>query len=358
MTTIISFIIVIGIIVFVHEFGHFIAAKLCGVRVEIFSLGFPPKMIGKKVGETEYQLAWIPLGGFVKMTGMLDESFDEDFDPDDPKAFINKSFLKRAFIITAGVLMNFILGFFIYAAITFSEGVGTMTGTVITQVANGSPAEKAGIISGDKIIEVADIRVEEWAGLTKIIRKHPDDPISVSWQRNDSLISAVITPESRPSLNFETGKRDTVGQLGIVGTMTMQLVGPIEAVGYGIAQVVGVLHLNIISVKWLITGQAKISELSGPIGIAKMSGESAKSGFANFIAFIAYISVSIGFLNILPIPMLDGGHLLFMVIEAAIRRQIPEKIKFNIMKVGLAALLLLILVISYHDIVRFFFSGE
>lgn len=357
LTTLFSFIVVIGIIVFVHEFGHFIAAKLSGVRVEIFSLGFPPKMIGKKIGDTEYQLAWIPLGGFVKMTGMIDESMDDDFDPEDPMCFVAQPFYKRAFIITAGVIMNFILGFVIYTGITWSEGVGTITENIIDQVVPGSIAEVGGILPGDRIIEVDGVQVTSWEELTQEIRNNPGEEINVKWMRDDIEYSELLIPEPRPSLNFKTGRRDTVGQLGIGGLIEVEPVSFISSIGYGFTKVIGILELNYISVKWLVTGQAKIRELSGPIGIAKMSGDSVRSGFAVFFGFIAYISISIGFLNILPIPMLDGGHLFFMIIEAIIRRPIPEKVKMNLMKVGLAALLLLIIVVSYHDIVRFFISN-
>jgi len=351
MFTIASFIIVIGIIVFVHELGHFLAAKLSGVRAEVFSLGFPPKIISRKFGETEYQICWIPLGGYVKMSGMMDESFDDDFDKDDPRGFIAQSFIKRVFIITAGVIMNGILAFVIYTTITFSEGVVASVESTITLVAPDSPAEGVGMLPGDVLKSIDGVDAE-WGELTRIISAHPDDPIEITWLRNDSLYRSMITPLSKPSINFDTGERDTIGQIGVGGTKVMMDVTFVKAIGYGAAQVVGIVNLNIISLRWLLTGKAKVKELSGPLGIAKMSGDSARSGILDFLTFIAYISVSIGFLNILPIPMLDGGHLAFMIIEAVIRRPIPEKIKINLMKAGMAALLLLIIMVSYHDIIR------
>jgi len=357
MFTILSFIVVIGIIVFVHELGHFLAAKMSGVRAEEFSLGFGPIMFSYKYGDTDYQIRWIPLGGFVKMTGMLDESFDDDYDPDDPRGFISQSFIKRAFIITAGVIMNGLLAFVIYSIITYNEGVVASVDSTISMVAPDSPAESAGLLPGDVLKSVDGIDAE-WGKLTNVISSHPDDPIEITWMRNDSLYRSTITPLAKPSINFETGERDTIGQIGIGGTKVMMDVTIVQAIGYGVAQVGGIIDLNIISLRWLLTGKAKVKELSGPLGIAKMSGESAKSGLLSFMTFIAYISVSIGFLNILPIPMLDGGHLAFMIIEAIIRRPIPEKLKVNLMKAGMAALLLLILVVSYHDIIRIFTSSN
>lgn len=357
MLTILSFIVVIGIIIFVHELGHFLAAKLSGVRVEIFSLGFPPKMISKKVGETEYQIAWIPLGGFVKMTGMLDESLDDDFDPEDSKAFINKPFINRVFIITAGVIMNFALGYLIYLIVIMTMGMGTIEGTQINMVSPGSPAEIAGIIQGDKIVEIDGTPINQWDELTGIVRQHPGDSIVVNWLRGDSLYSATIVPISVPAINAETGDRDSVGQLGVLGTIVRQPVSFIAAFVYAGQNVWMDIDRSITTVTWLVTGQAGIKDLSGPLGIAKMSGDSARSGFVSFIIFIAFISVSIGFLNILPIPALDGGHLLFMVIEGIIRRPIPVKVKSIVIWGGLASLLLLMITVSYYDVIRVFFSN-
>ncbi|MDP8239298.1 MAG: RIP metalloprotease RseP [Candidatus Hatepunaea meridiana] len=354
MTTIISFIIVIGIIVFVHELGHFLAAKLSGVRVETFSLGFPPKMISKKIGETEYQLAWIPIGGFVKMTGMLDESFDDDYDPKDPKGFISQPLINKLFILVAGVLMNFLLGYFIYTGITWNQGVGKLSGTTVTMVNSDYPAADAGLQIGDRIVEINGETVTEWIKLTEIIRERSGVPTMVRWERGDSLMSNEIIPKPTPDFNLSTMETDTVGKIGIVGSMVMEPVGLFGALKYGGIEVCWILKLCGKSIIALTTGKAKISDLAGPIGIVKMSGDVARSGFISFLSFIAFLSINIGFLNILPIPMLDGGHVVFTLIEAAIRRPIPEKLKMNLMKAGFAALILLITVVSYFDIVRLF----
>lgn len=358
MFTILAFIVVVGIIVFVHELGHFIAAKLSGVRVETFSLGFPPKLWSKTIGETEYQIAWLPLGGFVKMSGMSDESFDDDYNPDDPRGFNKQSFLKKVFIITAGVIMNIILGFLIYSSLTMSEGVGRMTGTTLTIISEDFPAAAAGLQVGDKVTAVAGKPVTTWDELTNIVRVHPGEPIEVNWIRGDSAMSAEIIPKATPEFNISTASMETVGKIGVVGTVVTEKVGPTKALYYGAQQVGLIVKLNAVSLGALLTGKAHIKELTGPLGIARMSGESARSGATGFLAFIAMISVSIAFLNVLPIPMLDGGHLLFLVIEAIIRRQIPEKVKIYLLKAGLAALVLLVVVVSYHDIVRFYLGGN
>ncbi len=356
MITILSFIVVIGIIVFIHELGHFIAAKLSGVRVEVFSLGFPPKMYSKTYGETEYQLAWIPLGGYVKMSGMLDESLEEEIDPDDPGGFLIQPFYNKIFIISAGVLMNFILAFFLYSFLTWNQGISTLAGTTLTYVDSGYPAADIGIQEGDEITIIAGEAVVEWQQLTDIVRGYPGIPIPISWKRDNVLMSGLITPRAMPDFNLEEARTDTVGKIGVVGSFVTEAVGPLESFGHGAKQVYWILKLNVISIKALVTGGAHIKELTGPLGIAKMSGASARSGLATFLSFIAMISVSIGFLNILPIPMLDGGHLVFIIIEAIIRRPIPDKVKVKFIQFGMAALLLLIVVVSYNDIIRFYFK--
>ncbi len=349
---------VIGIIVFVHEFGHFMAAKLSGVRVEVFSLGFPPKLWSRKWGETEYQIAWIPLGGFVKMSGMADESFAEEIDPKDPRGFMAQPFLNKVFIISAGVIMNILLGFLIYTTIIWSAGVGKMTGTTLTMVSEGHPAAQAGLVEGDKIAEVGGRRVEDWQGLTNAIREFPGIPITITWLRGDSLMSAEITPRATPDFNIAAMRMDTVGKIGILGTIEVEEVGITKAAYYGADQVWSIIRLNAVSFGALLTGRAKVKELTGPLGIAKMSGDSARSGLGTFFGFIALISISIAFLNILPVPMLDGGHLLFIVIEAVIGREIPEKIKTNLLKAGLAALILLVVVVSYNDVIRYYIGAN
>jgi regulator of sigma E protease len=354
ITTLISFIIVIGIIIFIHELGHFLAAKICGVRVEEFSLGFPPKMISKKIGETEYQLAWVPLGGYVKMSGMLDESFDEEYDPEDPRGFMKQSLIRKVFIITAGVIMNLLLAWVIYSGLTWHQGVGSLSGTTITMVSPDYPAVEAGILPGDRIVNINGKEIADWQEMTEAIRGLAGMPIMISWWREDSLMTAKIIPTPTPELNLSTLDTDTVGKIGVVGTFISEPVGPVKAAYYGAQQVGFIINLSFKSLIAIITRKVSVKEIAGPIGIAKMSGETARSGILTFLGFIAMISSAIAFMNILPIPMLDGGHLGFILIEAVIRRPIPEKFKMNLMRIGFAAIILLLIVVSYNDIIKIF----
>lgn len=292
------------------------------------------------------------------MSGMADESFDETVDLKDPRGFTAQPFLNKVFIISAGVIMNIILGFLIYTTIVWSSGVGKMTGTALTMVSEDFPAAEIGIVEGDVITELNGEKIDDWAELTSIIRGNPGASIPISWQRADSLMTGMITPRAAPEFNVSEMKMDTIGKIGVLGTIEIEKVGLLKASLYGADQVWSIIRLNAVSFGALLTGRARVKELTGPLGIAKMSGESARSGGATFFGFIALISISIAFLNILPVPMLDGGHLLFIVIETIIGREIPEKIKTNLLKAGLAALILLVVVVSYHDILRFYIGGN
>jgi len=182
MTTIISIIITLGIIIFVHELGHFLAAKLMGVRVEQFSLGFPPKMISKKVGETEYMLSWIPLGGYVKMSGMVDESMDDKPLTGEPWEFMSKKYPQKLFVITAGVMMNFLLAFAIYTVITLWVGIGEIGPAKIGSVEPGTPADSIGLLPGDLIVNVDGDTIPGWEVLSGYIHDRPGEEVFISWQ--------------------------------------------------------------------------------------------------------------------------------------------------------------------------------
>lgn len=344
-------------VVWIHELGHFLAAKASGVRVETFSIGFPPKLLRWKGKETEYVVGAIPLGGYVKLSGMSDESLTSA-ELDDPRGFARQPFSRKLFIITAGVLMNFALGWGLYSFITYWEGVSQLVGTKITLVSPDFPAAEAGIKVGDQIVEVDGQPITRWEEMVEIVRKSPGRPLKVLFQRNDSLLSAEVIPKAVAEFNLTTGKVDTVGKIGVVGTWQSRPVDPWQAIGYGAQQVAWVLRLNVLSLRALITGRAGLRELTGPLGIARMSEQSARAGGIAFLSFIALISVSIGFLNILPVPMLDGGHLAFIGVEAVTRRRIPEKVKLNLIRIGFALLIALVIMVSYYDIVRFYLSSQ
>ena len=194
MLTLISFIVLLGIIVFVHESGHYLAAKLFGIKVEIFSLGFGKAIVKKKIGDTEYRIAWIPLGGYVKITGMIDESFDEEKEYSEPKSneFESKNFFQKAFVISAGVIMNMLLAIFIYTIITFFNGIAEPNSTFIQGFTDNSPAKEAGMLPNDKIMAIDNIGITDWDHLSKIIHAKPNTDLEFNILRADSVVNLTI----------------------------------------------------------------------------------------------------------------------------------------------------------------------
>lgn len=352
--TLLAFIIVLGVIIFVHELGHFIAAKLVGVRVETFSLGFPPKMVSRKIGQTEYVIAWVPLGGYVKMAGMVDESLEDKPLTGAPWEFMSKSFLQKLFVITAGVMMNFLLGVLVYFVLTWRVGVAEINQPIVGYVSPDLPAAEAGIEVGDRIIRIDGDSITTWQQLTDLIHPRAGDTLRIQWMRSDELLMAQVIPQKH---EFTQGDSTfSMGLIGINPQPEFRKVGFFRSVGNGF-QITGFIIVQSLKVvKMLIFGEASMNEIAGPVGIAQLSGQTIRSGITPFIELIAMVSVSIGLLNILPFPVLDGGHLIFIIVEAVTRRQIPSKIKLNIQKVGLALILAFFLLVTYHDILRIIFG--
>jgi regulator of sigma E protease len=349
--SILAFIVVIGVVVLVHELGHFLAARSVGIRVERFSIGYPPRMIGKKVGDTDYCVSWLPLGGYVKMAGMIDESLDH---PEKitgaPDEFMSKNFLQKVLVICAGVIMNFLLACGIYTGVTMVEGVPEIKDPVVETVSPGFPAEAAGIEPGDRFIEAGGQPIHTWDDLVAVIHAHPEQPLKIRWERDGQDHEAEVTPRREKSM--VDGKVQEVGLIGISPRATFRPAGFVESLESGVILTGRYLGLGLQTIKMLVTGQAGIRDLGGPVLIAKWSGESARSGMSSLLLFIAFISINIGLINILPIPVLDGGHLAMIVVEGVTRRPISTKIKMGIQQVGMIALLGLMAVIIFNDLGR------
>ncbi|MCB2198055.1 RIP metalloprotease RseP [bacterium] len=353
LLTLVSFIVVLGVVVFVHEFGHFAAAKLSGARVEAFSIGFG-KLFGIKRGETEYRLGYIPLGGYVKISGMVDEFMDEEGGiKGEPWEFQSKSTLAKVFMISAGVIMNFILGFVIYTGITLFEGKPTTDpSALIGSVAEDYPAMEAGVQPGDRILAVDGVEASTWLAFRDLIRERANQETQLRWVSGVDTMSATVIPREEQIVEDE--QLLSVGMIGVGPRVIYQPAGIGTAIVTGAQSTWNILDLSLQSVGMLVKGEASVSDLTGPAGIVYLSGETARAGWISFVSFIAFISISIGFLNILPFPVLDGGHLVYILIEAIIRRPVSTKVKLVLQQVGMALLLLLVLVVTYHDILRFF----
>jgi len=351
----IAFIIVIGILVFIHEFGHFIAARLCGVGVEVFSLGFGPKILKKRVGRTQYCLAAIPLGGYVKMVG---EEPGADIDPEDVNAsFTHKSLWQKIIIVAAGPFFNFFLAIFIFYMLYQFSGV-YLAKPIIGEVLEDSPAIAAGIKAGDVIKEINQNKIESFEDISRIIGASKGEQLQVIVERDGRLKRLMLVPVLKPAKNVfgEEIQKYIIGIVG-AGESFHKRLNPFAAMGRSIKDTYGLIKLTLVSVGKMISGSVSADNLGGPLMIAQMAGEQAKAGVMNFAWFIALLSVNLGIINLFPIPVLDGGHLLFFGIEAVTGKSVSDKLREKLTQFGAAALVALMVFVFYNDIVRMINGG-
>jgi regulator of sigma E protease len=344
-------IIALGALIFIHELGHFLLAKTFGVGVEKFSLGFGPKLFGKKVGDTEYLLSALPLGGYVKMVG---EGEDAEVSEEDRKrSFADKPPLQRIAIVAAGPVFNLLFAYLIFIVI-FLMGVPAVT-TKVGEVMAGKPAARAGLLAGDLITSVNGKAVNRWEEFAKLIAQGKLTPLEIEVQRGQTPMKFTVTPESRTSKNL---LGDTVTQpiVGVVaaGDSVIDHFPPGEAIQRGSAQCWSVIKLTVLSLVKLVERAIPLDNIGGPIMIVKMAGQQAAAGGVNFLAFVALLSVNLGVLNLLPVPILDGGHLAFFVIEFIIGRPVSKKVREVAQQVGLVLLISLMMLAFYNDIARMF----
>lgn len=347
LVTILSFVLVAGIIITIHEFGHFVAARLTGMRVKKFSIGFPPRIFTKKYGDTEFSLSWIPLGGFVQIAGMVDESLDEEGITGAPDEFMSKNAAQKIFVLSAGVLMNYLTAVVILIGLTVAVGLPDVGRSEIGQTVEGRPAHSVGLRAGDLITSIDGIAVTEWEEVVERITASSDS-VRMTVLRGSENLSFVV-----PTEEIQSGDSSRK-VIGISPAVVYRDASFGEAISSGFVFCYRTTANLAVFIGDLVSGEGSLSQLSGPVGVAQLSGESARQGMSEFLFFIAFVSVSIGFLNILPFPVLDGGHIVVVLIESIIRRPIPTRVKLAIQQAGMAALLLLIIVVSYHDIVKLF----
>ena len=381
LTTIILFLLILGVIVFVHELGHFIMAKLYDVKVEEFALGFPPKICGFKKGETEYSLNSVPLGGYCKIMG------EDGEEKDNPRSFGSKSVGKRFLILSAGVIMNFILAFIIFSAIFMVgfpqdvtgenlsiiksdkynssevsgiiqlEGVRSVRDikVQISEVAEDTPADKTGLEIGDTIVKADDKEIKSIEDLQNYTKENLGKPIVLSILRGKENITKEIIPrEEYP---------DGEGAMGVSLIRTAVVsYSPLEAIKKGYEYTV---HLTIFiimafaAIVWgLLTTGKTAAEVSGPIGIAAMTQQAAAMGFMTVLNFTALISVNLAIINALPFPALDGGRLLFLAVEKIKGSPVNQNFEAKVNNIGFALLMLLMVVITFKDIAKFDLWGK
>jgi regulator of sigma E protease len=347
--TVLSAVVLLGVIIFVHEMGHFLSAKLVGVRVLKFSLGFGPKIVSRKYGETEYLISSIPLGGYVKMFG--EEPGEKLSDEEKPSAYTYQPVWKRFIIIFSGPLFNLIFAIIIFFSVLI-YGIPVLlpeVGEVITK----SPAEEAGVIKGDTIISINSSRINQWDEMTKIIHNNPGRKLDFEVKRKGEIISFSIVPEKKMVKDI-FGQEKEIGLIGIKpsGNTFIRKSSFQVAAADSIIRTWEISRLTVVSIIKLIQRVIPMQTLGGPILIVQMAGEQASQGALNFFLFMAIININLGVLNLLPIPILDGGHILFLGIEAVRRKPLNEKVIAVAQRVGLALILFIMAFAIYNDVTR------
>ncbi len=354
MNSILAFIIVLGVLIFFHEFGHFIVARLCGVGVEKFSLGFGPRIVGRKVGITDYRISAIPLGGYVKMVG---EEPDAELEPEQlPLSFTHKPVWQRILIVAAGPFFNVLLAALIFFVLFIFVGTYVLQPKV-GSVGNATPAQSAGIRAGDRIVAIDGRPVESWDDMARMISSSKGGTLLITVERQNERRDMKVTPKMTQTKNL-FGEKIARYVIGITasGEVVTKELGFFDAIGQSVLQTWRVTELTVVSIVKIFQGTVSTKTLGGPIMIAQLAGEQAREGMANLAFFTALISINLAILNILPIPVLDGGHLLFFTIEAIIRRPVNVRVREIAQQAGIFLLLMLMVYVFYNDITRIFFS--
>ena len=350
MITALATIIVLGVLVFVHELGHFLMAKLFGVRVDAFSLGFPPKLLHKKIGDTDYRLSVVPLGGYVKLFG--ENPKDEVPFELEPVSFSHHPLWHRFLIVMAGPVFNLLFAVLALFLVFAFSGIPYLT-TEVGGVKEGSPAAHAGLKTGDQILSVGGEAVSRWEDLSVRIRQGGEHPLTLSVRRGDRDFQVQVTPQHMETSDIFGGKVSAL-IIGISSgnTPAVERVGPIRALTLGVVYTGRLTWLTVESLYKLVTRQVPLKSVGGPILIAQVAGKQAKMGVTYLVQFMAALSVNLFLLNLLPIPVLDGGHLFFFTLEAIRGKPLPMQHREMAQGLGLMLILALMILVFYQDILR------
>lgn len=348
--SILIFLFILGLLIIVHEFGHFIIAKRIGVRVEKFSLGFGPQLLKRKKGETEYSVSLIPLGGFVKLAGdNLEEYKGAAYE------FLSKPKGKRFWVIFFGAFLNYVLGF-LCLWIVFFAGYPTPT-TQIGELLEGFGAKAAGLQAGDEIVAVDGQQVFAWEDLQNSIQARSDSSkvkLSVVRGESEFSVDVIIKEKSMPD---QFGQNRNVGLIGILPGDEIVMVrhGFLESFGLGLNKTVGLTIMTYKALWRLISGRMSMKEsVTGPLGIFYITSKAAEVGIIAVIHLVAILNISLAIFNLLPFPALDGGHILFLGLEKIRGRALSVKAEQVISQIGVTVLISLALLVTYNDFLRFF----
>ena len=376
--------IVFGVVVFVHELGHFLAAKAVGIYAPVFSLGWGRRIWGMKRGETDYRLSLFPLGGYVRMASRDDEAmaafeggatrgnltddaaaqhgepgvpWEKDaLVPFGPKPvpedrwFESKPFPAKVFVLMAGVTMNFILAIGVVMSLVMVGGIANLS-PVIGSVTQGSPAAAAGLVAGDSIVSVAKVPIAGWKDLVTAVTSHPGVPLEFSLVRDGKSVAVTLTPRATVDTNPRTGTSRTIGRIGAGGSrIKLGLAAAfVEAVGGTWETAVQTVDV----VGGLLVGKVSPKQLGGPLMIAQASVQRAQTGgLEGVLDLLALISVNIAVLNLLPVPVLDGGQVLLVALESARGKPLGDRAKGLVMYAGVGVVLLLLITTTFNDVAR------
>ncbi len=337
-----AIVFVFGLLVLVHEFGHFITAKKTGMRVDEFAIGFGPKLISKQKGETIYSIRAIPLGGFNKIAGMQ-QGEDEDAGN---RAYWARPVWARMIVILAGSFMNFILPIVLFAGIFFLNGISTpINEPVLGNVISGEAASQAGLKTGDKIINVNGESVDSWTAFVQKVQVADGKILKIDYVRNDRQMTTSVVPKYD-----EQAKRALIG---VTAPMQTQSVGFFESIILSLTTVVNIVYQMYAALAGMITGTVS-AELSGPVGVAQMTSQAAHMGIVPLLQFASLLSLNLGIINLLPIPALDGGHFIVLLIEAVRGKALKAEYVKYVQMAGVILLLSLMFFATAQDIGRFF----
>jgi regulator of sigma E protease len=346
-------VIALAILIVFHELGHFLVAKFSGVGVLTFSVGFGPKLWVKKVGETEYALSAFPLGGYVKMVG--EDPGEEVKETDIARSFFHQGLWKRVAIVAAGPMFNLLLAVVVISLNLALFGVPSLTSRV-GDVRPDFPAGKAGLLKGDLIVAVEGQPIKKWEELSDRIKESRGKALRLGVQRENREIEFTVQPIRNEGKNI-FGEQKAFWVIGITADdseIFVERIPPWQALGQGFYKTGEFSVLTLVVIYKMIVGDVSPKNLGGPVLIAQMAGQQAQRGMGSFFFFVAILSVNLGVLNLLPIPVLDGGHLFFFLIEAIIGRPVELKNREKAQQVGLFILILVMIYAFYNDIARFF----
>ena len=364
--TLVNFIIALSVVVFVHELGHFVIARWNNVRCEVFSIGFGTELIGyTDRHSTRWKFSLIPLGGYVKMFGEADianpgsGSEEEDVEPPEMTleekavSFKYKTLGQRSAIVFAGPAVNFLFAILVFFVMFMAVG-RPVTEPIIGEVVPDSAADEAGLLAGDRILAIDGEDVDRFEDLQRLVPLGNGAPMRLTILRADDILDVVAVPRvvEEEDAFGNPQKRALLGVASSGETRTLIRHNPITAMGLAVQQTYIVVEGTFIAVGQIISGDRGTEDLGGPIRIAKFSGQAAKSGLTNFVIFMAILSINLGIINLFPIPLLDGGHLLFYAIEAVLGRPLSDQAQEWGLRFGLVLVLSLMVFVTWNDILQ------